>query len=290
MSAHTPIPPPLPLQLDGVAFSYEDGSDVLKDVSCRIAPGEFVGIIGPNGAGKTTLLRIISGMLEPRQGQATMDGESVARMDARLRARQIALVPQNESVVFPWSVSAMVMLGRHPHRSGLGFEKPADIAAAEDAMHRMRITHLASRSVLDLSGGELHRVLIARALAQQTPILLLDEPNAHLDIRHQVDLFALLSRLHAEDGRTVIIITHDLNLAASYTDRILLVDEGRIAAAGTPEEVIREDVLTRHFGVDVTVSVDGDTARPAVRVLRKTSYILNTVLPEQFHSGALPDR
>lgn len=269
MTSHPGILSPPPLLLEDVSFAY-DADAVLRGISCDIAPGEFVGIVGPNGAGKTTLIRMISGMLTPDRGHARMDGRDIAHMHPRERAQRIALVPQTESVVFPWSVTSMVLLGRHPHRGGLGFEKAEDFEAAEDAMKRMRISHLAARSVLDLSGGELHRVLIARALAQQTPVLLLDEPNAHLDIRHQVELFDLLARLHADEGRTVVIITHDLNLAAAHCDRILLIDEGQLAASGSPQEVIQENIILRHFGVRVDVSSDVETGRPILRVLRKS--------------------
>ncbi|MBN1448884.1 MAG: ABC transporter ATP-binding protein [Bacteroidetes bacterium] len=259
--------PPVCFILKDVSFAY-DSAPVLDGVSLSIDPGEFIGIVGPNGAGKTTLIRILSGMLAPDAGEALADGSTVARIDTRERARRIALVPQNETVAFPWSVHAMVLLGRHPHRSGLGFERREDFAAAREAMEAMRIEHLAERSVLDLSGGELHRVLIARALAQQTPVLLLDEPNAHLDLRHQVALFELLSRLHGLEGRTIVIITHDLNLAGMYCDRIVLMDDGRIVAFDVPERVLEEELLMQHFGVPVRVQPDPDTNRPMVRVRR----------------------
>ncbi len=268
MTSHPDNPSAPALRLEDVSFAY-DSEEVLRGISCDIAPGEFVGIVGPNGAGKTTLIRMISGMLTPDSGHARVDGHDIAHMHPRERALRIALVPQDERVVFPWSVTSMVLLGRHPHRGGLGFEKAEDFEAAEDAMTLMRISHLASRSVLDLSGGELHRVLIARALAQQTPVLLLDEPNAHLDIRHQVELFDLLARLHGEEGRTVVIITHDLNLAATHCDRILLIDEGRLAASGSPGDVLREELISRHFGVGVEVRTDQESGRPVLRVLRK---------------------
>jgi len=254
-------------ELRDVCFAYE-AEPVVTDLSCTIAAGEFVGIIGSNGAGKTTLIRLLSGMLTPQAGVVLASGTAVTTLDARERARRIALVPQNESVVFPWSVFTMVLLGRHPHRSGLGFERPDDYAAARAAMVHMEIAHLAERSVLDLSGGELHRVIIARALAQDTPVLLLDEPSAHLDIRHQVALFELLSRLHAQEGRTVVIITHDLNLAGLYCDRIMLMDRGEIAAFASPAEVLREDIIARHFGVQVSIGTDTDTGRPLMRLRR----------------------
>jgi iron complex transport system ATP-binding protein len=230
-----------------------------------VEPGEFLGIVGPNGAGKTTLLRLLSGQRAPDTGAATMNGESLHSMPAMRRARMIAVVPQSEAVMFPWPVYSFVMLGRHPHTRSLGFERPDDHRAVEEAMRMVGIADLAARKATDLSGGELHRVLIARALAQDAPVLLLDEPNAHLDIRHQVELFELLARLHASGTRSIVIITHDLNLASMYCDRLLLMDGGRIAAHGAPSDVLREDLLARHFGVRVGVE---NAARPHVRLLR----------------------
>jgi len=258
------VPPPR-FTLDAVGYSYGD-KRVLDQVSCEISAGDFLGIVGPNGAGKTTLLRLLSGMYAPAAGTVHADGSVVHTMPAKARARLIAHVPQMEPVMFPWSVSSMVLLGRHPHSAGLGYEREEDFAAVRQAMERVEISHLAKRSVTDLSGGELHRVLIARALAQETPVLLLDEPNAHLDIHHQVALFDLLASLHADEGRTVVIITHDLNLTSMYCDRVMLLDEGRLCALGTPEDVLREDMIQRHFRINVGVEMGN--GRPVIQLRR----------------------
>lgn len=255
-------------RLDNVGFSYGD-TPVLTEISCMIEAGDFLGVVGPNGAGKTTLLRLLSGMITPATGTLEADGRPVHAMTPKDRARLIAHVPQMEAVMFPWSVSSMVLLGRHPHSAGLGYENDTDYAAANRAMERVEISHLAGRSVTDLSGGELHRVLIARALAQETPVLLLDEPNAHLDIHHQVALFDLLASLHADEGRTVMIITHDLNLVSMYCDRVMLLDEGRLQALGTPEEVLNEETIQQHFRIDVGVEMK--EGRPAIQ-LRRGGY------------------
>jgi iron complex transport system ATP-binding protein len=260
---HTRLHPPR-LTLEGCSFAYDEKS-VLRDVDAVVQPGEFLGIVGPNGAGKTTLLRLLSGQRAPVSGRATSGDEALHAMPALKRARTIAVVPQSEAVMFPWPVYSFVMLGRHPHTRSLGFEGPGDHHAVEEAMEMVGITELASRKVTDLSGGELHRVLIARALAQDAPVLLLDEPNAHLDIRHQVELFELLSHLHGTGSRSIVIITHDLNLASTYCDRLLLMDDGRIAAHGAPRDVLREDLIARHFGVRVGID-EGE--RPHVRLLR----------------------
>ncbi|MCB2203877.1 ABC transporter ATP-binding protein [bacterium] len=260
--AATPWSPPL-LRLQQCSFAYEKLA-VLEDIDCSVEPGEFLGIVGPNGAGKTTVLRLLSGQYPPRAGSATANGVSIHAMPPRERARMMSVVPQTEAVMFPWTVFSLVMLGRHPHTKSFGFEDARDHEAVQAAMEMVGVSHLASREATSLSGGELHRVLIARALAQDTPVIFLDEPNAHLDIRHQVQLFALLSRLHAEQGRSIVIITHDLNLAAMYCDRLLLVDNGKIAAHGNPAEVLRSDLIARHFGVDVLIE---DSSPPHVRLL-----------------------
>ena len=251
------------IDVTAARFAYRS-QDVLRGIDFTVEPGEFVGVIGPNGAGKTTLLRLLTGQLRPVSGTVRVGGADVARMAPIDRARLMAVVPQNETVVFAWSVEAMVLLGRSPHSTAFGYEDEADRNAAHEAMRLVGIDDLAARSVAELSGGEQHRVFIARALAQQTPIVLLDEPNAHLDLRHQSLLFELLSRLHRDEGRSMFIITHDLNLAGMYCDRILLLSQGRAAAWGTPSEVLREDIIREHFGVAVRID-PGE--RPHVRLV-----------------------
>ncbi|MDX9759363.1 MAG: ABC transporter ATP-binding protein [Bacteroidota bacterium] len=255
---------PPTIAFEEVRFAYGTTS-VLHALSFHVAPGEFIGVIGPNGAGKTTVLRLMTGLLRPTSGAVRIDGRRVQDIPAPERARLLAVVPQNERVAFPHTVEAMVLLGRFPHTSGLGYENETDRMAAARAMERVGIARLASRGMDELSGGEQHRVFIARALAQDTPVLLLDEPNAHLDLRHQAGLFELLAHLHRDEGRSILIITHDLNLAGMYCDRILLLSDGKSAAWGTPAEVLREDLLTQHFGVHVQVDPG---PRPHVRLLR----------------------
>ena len=267
MNTTTPTTTPPVLALERASFAY-DGTDVLHDLSVTVEAGEFLGIVGPNGAGKTTALRLLSGALAPRSGRALIGSDSIGEVEPLQLARQIAMVPQSEAVIFPWSVYSFVMLGRHPHSSGLGFESGTDAEAVRQAMDFVGITRLSTRSVTELSGGELHRCLIARALAQQTPVLMLDEPNAHLDMHHQVALFELLARLHADEGRSVVIITHDLNPASMYCDRLLLPDEGR--TAGTPREVLSSETIERHFHVAVRVD-DGD--RPHLRLQRPSADV-----------------
>lgn len=258
---------PPKIEYGDVRFSYGN-EPVLRELSLVMEPGEFIGVIGPNGSGKTTLLRLLTGMLSPAGGTVRIGGRDVAAIPPEERARLMAVVPQSETVVFPYSVEAMVLLGRFPHTAFLGYEREADFLAARRAMALVGIDHLASRSVTELSGGEQHRVFIARALAQEAPVLLLDEPNAHLDLRHQAGLFELLARLHREEGRSILIITHDLNLADMYCDRILLLSGGRAAAWGPPADVLRENLITEHFGVNVQVDPG---PRPHVRLRRADS-------------------
>ncbi len=250
--------------LRGVSCGY-GSDDVLSDVDLDIPAGSFTGILGRNGAGKTTLFRLLTGALRQRHGSVLLHGTSLRGIPPRERARRLAVVPQTEDMVFPFTVRAMVLLGRGPHVGFAGYEGDADIEAAERAMRDAGVQDFAGRKVTDLSGGEVHRVLIARALAQETPILLLDEPNAHLDLQHQVELFELLARLHAE-GRTILCITHDLNLAGRYCERLLLFDDGRLAADGTPESVLTPERISEHFGVHTGVTIEDGA--PSVRLRR----------------------
>ncbi len=233
-----------------VTFRYA-GTPVVDAVSFTVARGELLCIIGANGAGKTTLLRLISGSLVPERGSVLLAGEETRASTPRARAMVAAMVPQMEPVVLPVTVRSAVLMGRYPHLSGFGFERAEDHAAADEAMRLCGVDELAERAVTQLSGGEQHRVLMARALAQATPLLLLDEPNAHLDLRHQKQLFELLCVLKRRHGKTIVCVTHDLNLAAAYADRILVMDHGGVAADGPPADVLTPALILRHFGVHV---------------------------------------
>jgi iron complex transport system ATP-binding protein len=250
--------------LRDITFGY-DGTEIFRDLRLDIPAGSFTGVIGRNGAGKTTLFHLLTGGLRPRSGSVSLRGNDIRSYAPRDRARLIAVVLQSEDMVFPFTVRAMVLLGRGPHLGYFGYETEADLEAADRAMEQAGVREFAERKVTDLSGGELHRVLIARALAQDAPILLLDEPNAHLDLRHQVELFELLARLHA-GGKTILCITHDLNLAAKYCERLILLDEGRTVADGTPVQVLTEESIAKHFGVRARVTLEDGA--PSIRLLR----------------------
>jgi len=240
------------------------GIEVLKGVSLSVDRGELVGLIGPNGAGKTTLLRAIYGALDPDGGTVRLDGEPVAAMDSARASRLVATVPQDSHVGFSFTVEQVVEMGRTPHRSRLDWSEGDD--AVEAALERTETADLRDRRVDEISGGERQRALLARALAQETPALVLDEPTASLDINHQVAVLGLVEGLVA-DGRAAIAAIHDLDLAARYCDRLCLLGEGGVRSVGTPETVLREDSLGDVFGATAAVTRDWVTGAPTVAAI-----------------------
>ncbi|HHY94222.1 MAG TPA: ABC transporter ATP-binding protein [Firmicutes bacterium] len=238
--------------MHGLAFSY-DSVPVLQDISLRVERGDMVAIIGPNGAGKSTLLACITRTLRPQVGTVVISGEDIMHLGARHLARRMGVVPQVQALEFGFSVEEVVAMGRYPHLSRFGRPGPRDLQAVREAMGATATSTLGERSVTALSGGEQQRVAIARALAQEPEILLLDEPTAHLDIRYQVQIMELLARLNREQQLTILAAVHDLNLAARYFQRFLLMSRGQILAAGDAPQVLRRDLIQRTYGVDVVV-------------------------------------
>jgi len=243
-----------------VGFRY-DGDSALSDVSLGVDPGEVVGLLGPNGSGKSTLVKILSGILPRYEGSARVDGIEVRTARRRDLASKLAVVPQETSFSFPFTVLQIVLMGRHPHLAGLAFETPWDLKLARTALDRCGALHLESRTIQELSSGERQRVVFARALAQQPRALLLDEPASFLDIRHQTALYDLVRELAAIDGAAVLTVLHDLNLAAEYCDRIYLLRQGRVAAAGRTEEVLTYANLTRVYETEVYVDTNDLTGQ-----------------------------
>jgi iron complex transport system ATP-binding protein len=235
-------------------FSYGD-NPVLRGVDFRADAGQFYGVLGANGSGKTTLLRLALGLMRPSAGQIEVDGRPPTAYDRREFARLVAAVPQEMPIDFPFTVGELVLLGRTPHIGILGIESSADIEATEAAMVACGVRELAGRPITAVSGGELRRAFVARALAQQARVLLCDEPTTGLDIHHQVALCELL-RTEARAGRCVVAVLHDLNLAAAYCDRLLLLKEGAVVAEGTVEETLTYRRVREAYGVDVYVGVN----------------------------------
>ena len=226
----------------------------LHNVALEVYPGEIVALIGPNGAGKTTLFRAISGVVKPHSGKVFASGKDLAGLSITERARYLAVVPQARRLPAGYSVQQTVLLGRTPYLGWLGKPVSRDIQRTWQALERIQITPLCDRPVEELSGGEQQLVLLARALAQDTPILILDEPTAHLDLHHQGNLLRLVRELADEQGLAVLMALHDLNLVSLYADRVALLAEGRLLVSGSPNEVLTEENLSQAYQVPVHVS------------------------------------
>jgi iron complex transport system ATP-binding protein len=234
------------------------GDRVIDDVSLDVGGDEIVGILGPNGSGKTTLLRLLSGALNPLEGVVRLAGTDIRRIPRRALAQQVALVPQETSLAFDYTVLEIVLMGRYPHLGAFEIEGPADLAAAMAALQATGTADFADRAFRTLSGGEKQRVVIASALAQLDAgatgqqarrLLVLDEPTASLDLRYQFEIAALLRRLHDASGLTILLSTHDLRFAASLCTRVVLLSAGRILAQGTPRDALTPELVGRLFEV-----------------------------------------
>jgi iron complex transport system ATP-binding protein len=257
------------VKVTDIDFRYKD-MWALRGVSFAVRRGEFLGVIGPNGSGKTTLIRIIDGILEPEKGEVRVSGNAIQGMKRRDLARLVAVVPQDSAMIFSFRALEIVMMGRAPHLGMMRFEGESDFEIAQRAMEMTDTLSLANRSMDSLSGGERQRVLIARALAQEPGVILLDESTAHLDIKHQVEFFGLVKRLNRERGLTVIAVTHDINLASAYCDRIMLLKGGRIHTLGMPGEVITESNIREVYETDVLVDANPLNGLPRLTLLSST--------------------
>jgi iron complex transport system ATP-binding protein len=255
------------LEARGIVAGY--GTEpVLNDVSVVLSQGEFVGLIGPNGCGKSTLLRCISRILRVRSGSILLDGRDILNWSPRDIARRLAFVPQQEGALFEFTVRDLVLMGRHPHLERWQGETARDYTVVMQALADADILHLADRPVTQLSGGEHRRVLLARALAQQTPLLLLDEPTAHLDVTHQVELLTLVQRHTRAQGLGALAALHDLNQAAEFCDRLILMCRGRIVAQGTPAEVLTAPNLRMAYDARAQIGSNPITGRPMLLTVR----------------------
>jgi ABC-type cobalamin/Fe3+-siderophores transport system ATPase subunit len=226
------------------------GRPALSDVDLRVAPGERVALVGPNGAGKSTLLRALAGLVEPSAGEVELGGMPLAALDRLAIARRLAVVPQLPQLPFATTVEEVVALGRLPHEHPIRGLRPTDRAAIAAAIDRVGVGHLLGRDARELSLGERQLVLLALAVAQAAPVLALDEPTVHLDLRHQVEVMELLVDLNERDGTTILAVLHDVGLAAHFFPRVVVLDHGRLVADGPPAEALDADRIRDVFGVD----------------------------------------
>jgi len=259
------------LSVEQVSYAYSANPSqaplfTLEANSFQARPGEIVAILGPNASGKSTLLKIIAGALEPLSGRVLLDGFVTHTLAPRARAQRIAMVQQESPLLFPSHAWEFVLQGRHAYGRSLRFESENDIIIARNALAQVGADHLSDRWMSEISGGEKQRVILARALAQQPLLLLLDEPTLHLDIGAQVDLLATLRRLAAENRYTVVVVTHELNLAAEYADQVVLLQKGKSLRVGSPASVYQRDLLEQVFHTPLTVE-QGPNGRPRVNLL-----------------------
>ena len=246
-----------------LAFTYGSARFAMSGVSFDIASGELVGLLGPNGSGKSTIVRLIMRLLGMQGGSIVVDGRPAQRWRLREYARRVAYVPQESQAVFAFTALETVLMGRSPHTGALGFESREDLAVARAALARVDAGGLADTLLEELSGGERQRVILARALAQQADLLVLDEPAAYLDIRHQYDLYRLLGDVAHVEGRSCLCVSHDLNVAAAFCDRLILMHRGRLLAIGSPAEVLTAENIRQAYDIEADV-VQGRNGRPVV--------------------------
>ncbi|HYW80205.1 MAG TPA: ABC transporter ATP-binding protein [Thermoguttaceae bacterium] len=253
------------LSIHNIVAAY--GKNVaLQNVSAEISGGEFLGLIGPNGSGKTTLLRVVSGVLLPREGHVQLRNTNLRDVERRQLAKIMAFLSQDVTLDFSFTVREVVLMGRSPHLSRIGWETSEDLEIAKWAMALTGVAGLADRIVTELSGGERQKAFIAMCLAQQPELLLLDEPTNHLDIAHQLSALDLIRVLNRQTGMTVVSVFHDLNLAAEYCDRLIMLSAGRVTAVGTPEEILTKDMIHSVYGARVFVRRNPVSDKPHIGV------------------------
>jgi ABC-type cobalamin/Fe3+-siderophores transport system ATPase subunit len=262
------------LSVEQVSYAYSPNPSqaplfTLEATSFQAKPGEIVAILGPNACGKSTLMKLIAGALDPLSGRVLLDGFVTHALGPKMRAQRIAVVQQESTLLFPARAWEFVLQGRHPYGRTLRFETDDDVAIARNALAQVGAEHLSDRWMDKISGGEKQRVILARALAQQPLLLLLDEPTLHLDIGAQVDLLDALRRLAAENRYTVVVVTHELNLAGEYADQVVLMQRGKCLRVGPPSSVYQRELLEQVFQTTLSVEL-GAAGRPRVSVLPGT--------------------
>jgi iron complex transport system ATP-binding protein len=239
----------------------------LREIDVHVGERDFIGILGPNGSGKSTLLRIISGIMKPSSGEVEIRGKKISELTRREISKLLAVVQQEALFAFDFTVMEVVLMGRNPYLRRLQMEGEEDLRAAREALEMTDTLHLSERSINELSAGERQRVVIARALAQKTEILLLDEPTAHLDIMHQIEIFELLKSLH-QDGMTIVLVSHDLNLAGEYCADLILLNQGKVVAKGPPSSILQRNLIEEVYEIMPLTLTNPETGRPLVIPLR----------------------
>ena len=246
------------MRLEDISFAYET-TPVLRDLSISIREQDFIGLIGPNGSGKSTLLKIMGAILKPDSGSIQFKESSLPKFNKKLFAQSVSWIPQDHPMVFPFKVSEIVLMGRHPYLSPLSFESEEDFEISRSVMEITMTSQFADRYFNEISGGEKQRVMIASALAQNPEMMLLDEPTAALDLKYQIQILSILKNLNAGNKMTLIMAMHDLNLASSFCNRLILLNEGKIVRDGTPEQVLEKNILEQVYGIEVDLgSHDGN--------------------------------
>jgi iron complex transport system ATP-binding protein len=254
------------LKIEKVGFRY--GTEwVLDDIDLEVGAGEVVGILGPNGSGKSTLLRLIDGLCEPERGNVFIKGSDICCLSRASLSREVAMVPQENHFSFSFSVLEVVLMGRFPYLGNFQFEGEEDLDVARRAMSATSTLSISGRLINELSGGEKQRVLLARALAQEPSIILLDEPTAFLDLSYKKEIFDLISSLSRETGVSALIVTHDIDLAARYCKRLLMLRNGKLYASGFPAEVLNAANIEAIFGCKVIVDINPVSGSPRVSLI-----------------------
>jgi iron complex transport system ATP-binding protein len=256
------------LAAEHVELAYDDRV-VVRDLDLQLTDGSFTAIVGPNGCGKSTLLRALGRLMRPAAGQVLLDGRAIARTPTREVAKVLGLLPQSPVAPEGLTVGDLVARGRHPHQTWLRQWSRDDEAVVAEALAWTDMAGFAERPVDELSGGQRQRAWISMALAQGTDLLLLDEPTTYLDLSHQIDVLELVGRLHAERGRTVVVVLHDLNLAARYAERLVAMKDGELVASGTPAEVLTEQLLADVFDLEARILPDPVSGTPMVVPVRR---------------------
>ena len=250
------------LSLKSICFSYgKNGTEpfLLNDINLEINKGEFTTLLGPNGSGKTTILKLMSGLLTPQKGEVTLEDKKLLKFTRKEIAKRIGYVPQSTLSVFPFSIYEIVLMGRTPYLGFGGFEEDIDKQKIKDALEMVEISHLKNKGINEVSGGEAQRAFIARALVQDPEIILLDEPNAHLDIKHQISVFELFKKFNKEKGISIVAVSHDLNLAGNYGFRTVLMKDGKIFKDGNNKEILTTENIKSVFEVNAETKINNES-------------------------------